>query len=125
MLIKPLTGLVFASAAGLCMTLGAEASPRFTVENTLKTDVEIYIFAGNDTYCGSHEKYKKLPAGKTRTYGCSGHGKGKCKIKLEVHTETVCRSDRNTCSKSAIKMEDGSTISVKKKSKNKFYCELE
>lgn len=125
MLLKHLIGFAFASAAAFCVALIAEASPRFTVQNDLGRDVEVYIYSGDDTYCGSNEKYKTVPGGKSRTYGCSGHGKGKCKIKLRAHDKKICRSDRNTCDKTAIKMEDGAKVTVKKESKDKFYCEFE
>lgn len=113
MLIKPFTRLIFIAMAGLFFALGAEASPGFTVKNTLKTDVDVYIFYGDETYCGAHEKHRRIKATKTHTYGCSGHGKNQCKIALYVDGKEICPSAHNACSKSMIVMKDRSRVIVR------------
>ena len=125
MLIKPFTHLTLAAIAGLFFTLGAEAGPGFTIKNTLKTDIDIYIFYGDEAYCGAHEKHERIISGKTRTYGCSGHGANKCKIALFIDGKEICQSAHNACSKSMIVMNDRSSVVVRPgNQKDKFLCQF-
>ncbi len=117
MLIKPLISLALAVAAGFFFGLGAAASPGFTIENTLKNDVDVFIFYGDETYCGAHEKHQRIRAGKTRTYGCSGQGENKCKIALFIDGREICPSTHNACSKSMIVMKDRSRVIVRQGNK--------
>ena len=113
MLIKPFTRLILIAVVGFFFALGAKASPGFTVKNTLKTDVDLYIFYGHESYCGAHEKHRRIKAANTRTYSCSGHGENQCKIALFVDGEEICPSAHNACSKSMIVMKDRARVSVR------------
>ena len=124
MFLKALTALALASAASLLFTMTAEANPRFTVENDSKKKVTVYIFSGDDGICSFEEKQKTVKSGNTASFGCHGHGTGRCKIMLYVNDEQVCRSDRDTCNTSAIKMRDGETVTLYNKDK-KFRCYYE
>ena len=55
----------------------ASASPRFTATNSTETKINVYIYAGNDSFCSFEEKLKHLSAGETDQYGCTGGGKGR------------------------------------------------
>lgn len=123
MLAKHLPGLALAFAIGPFCALSADASARFTVQNALKSDVDLYIYYGGDTYCGAHEQHKKLSASKSRTFDCSSNGK--CQIALFINNQEVCKSDRNACSKSTIKIKDGSKVTLRKTRRNKYYCDFE
>ena len=125
MLIKPFTHLTLAAIAGLFFTLGAEAGPGFTIKNTLKTDIDIYIFYGDEAYCGAHEKHRRIKAENTLSYGCSGHGENQCKIALFVDGKEICPSAHNACSKSMIVMKDRSRVIVRPGQKSgELICEL-
>lgn len=113
MRIKPFTRLILTAMTGLLFALGAEASPGFTVKNSLDTDVDVYIFYGDEAYCGAHEKHRRIKAEKTRSYGCSGHGENQCKIALFVDGKEICPSAHNACSKSMIVMKDRSRVIVR------------
>ena len=73
------------------MVLKADASPRFTVQNDTDTKVNVYIFKGDDPFCSFEEKLKTLSAGETDTYGCTGGGKGQCKIQVYADGTEVCK----------------------------------
>lgn len=122
MFVKSLAVLTLASMVGLGASFSAHANSRFTVENNTDKTVDVVVFNGGDTYCGTPAKSKKVDAGKSGSFGCLGNGKGKCKISLGIDGEQICKSDRNTCSKSAIKMDGGSTVTVSRNSKGKPVC---
>ena len=81
MLITPSRVLLVAAAASIALPLDASAASRFTVQN----DTE----KGKDT----------------KSLGCKGNGKGKCKIKIFSFDERGCKESQNTCSGRAIKMQ--------------------
>lgn len=105
MLIKPLISLSFAAIAGLFFTLSAEANPRFKVENTTDSKIDVYIYNGDDTSCHTALVVRTVKGKETKSFGCKGNGKGKCKIKLFSDDERACKESRNTCSGRAIKMQ--------------------
>lgn len=112
MLIKPLTALVLAAAAGLFFTLSAEANPRFKIENATDKKIKVHIYNGDDTVCHTTASQGKVMPGNTKSFGCKGNGKGKCKVKLFSGSKRHCRNDRNTCVGKAIKMPGGSRAKV-------------
>ena len=125
MLIKSLTGLALASAAGLFFSLSAEANPRFTVENSSDEKIKIFIYNGGDQTCTAAAKTKKLSPGKTETYGCTGNGKGRCKVRFFSQVDgEFCKSERNTCSGKAIKVDGGSTTKISWIG-HTFVCEID
>lgn len=101
---------------GLAMSAApiAEASPRFTVTNETDTKINVYIFKGDDPFCTLEEKLKSVSAGETDTYGCTGNGKGQCKVQFYASGNEVCKDDRNTCNKNAIKADGGSAFVITK-----------
>ena len=105
------------------MALNAAASPRFTVENNTDTKVNVYIFKGDDTLCTLEEKFKSVSAGKTESMGCTGDGKGQCKVQFYANGSEICKSDRNTCSKNAIKIAGGKTATVSQ-SGDDYSCDV-
>jgi len=66
MLIKPLTHLALAAAAGLLFAASAEASPRFTIENASDDKIKVYIYNGDDTSCNEEAKTKKVRSDERR-----------------------------------------------------------
>lgn len=123
MFIKPLISLSLAVMAGLFFTLNAEANSRFTVENTTWNKVKVEIFNGDDVECSIPAKSKTVYFRKTKTLGCAGGGKGKCKVRISVKGKQLCKSEKKTCSKSAIKMTDGSYVKITK-GEDKYECEF-
>ena len=112
MLIKPLISLTLAAMAGLFFTLSAEANPRFKVQNTTDSKIEVFIYNGDDTACHTALVVRQVKGKQTKSFGCKGNGKGKCKIKLSSHEERACKESQNTCSGRAIKMPAGSKAVV-------------
>lgn len=104
MLIRPLMSLTLAAMAGFFFTLSAEANPRFKVENTTDSKIDVYIYNGDDTACHTAHSVGKVQGDETKSFGCKGNRKGKCKIKLWSHGDRICTESRNTCSGHAIKM---------------------
>ena len=123
MLIKPLISLSLAAMAGLFFTLGAEANSRFTVENTTWNKVKVEIFNGSDVECSIPAKSKTVFFRDTKTLGCAGGGKGKCKVRISVKGKQLCKSEKKTCSHSAIKMTNGSYVKITK-GEDKYECEF-
>ena len=105
---------------GICVSLGvataasltAEASPRFTVTNDADKKVNVYIFAGDDSVCTWEEKLKNASAGETDSYGCTGGGKGQCKVQFYAEGSQICKKRGNTCSGNARKMKGKSTAVI-------------
>lgn len=125
MLIRYASAFLLASIVALGLTMGAHANPRFAVENTLDETVDVVIFNGDDSYCGTPAKSKKVKAGERESFGCTGNGKGKCKIVLGIDGQQICKSDRNTCSKNAIKIDGGSSVTIAKNENGKTVCAFE
>ena len=123
MLSRALTAVFICVFAGFFFTAIAEASPRFTVENTTWNKVKVEIFNGDDTECSITLKPKTVFFRKTKTLGCAGGGKGKCKVRLSIKGKQLCKSEKKTCSKSAIKMTNGSYVKITK-AEDKYECEF-
>ena len=128
MFSKHPTTLVVIASIGLSLALvsspRAEASPRFTVVNQIDKTANVYIYTGGDSVCSLEEKLKKAVAGETDTYGCTGNGKGQCKIEIYVGGNQICKSDGDTCSNSAMKVKAKSTVTVSK-SGDKYKCHID
>ena len=90
----------------------AHASPRITAINSTKTKINVYIYAGSDSVCSFEEKLKRLSAGETDQYGCTGGGKGQCKVQFYANGSQICKSDGNTCSGNASKMKGKSRVEI-------------
>lgn len=110
--------------SALVLTSAALASPRFTVNNDTDDTLTVQIFSGDDTLCSFDEKHKTLVAGKSGDFGCTGDGKGQCKIRLYADQKHICKGDENTCSKNAIKIPGKSEISVSYTEADGYDCTL-
>lgn len=124
MIIKPLNAFALAAAAGLFFAANAEASPRFTIENASDDKIKVYIYNGDDTSCTEEAKTKKVSPGITETYGCTGNGKGKCKVQFYFDIDQICTKERNTCSGKAIKLNGGSKTKISWNG-SKFVCDID
>lgn len=105
------------------VTLKAEASPRFSVANDTDAKINVYIFKGDDSFCTFEEKLKSVSAGETDSLGCTGDGKGQCKVQFYADGDEVCKTDRNTCNKNATKVAGGETVTVTQTG-DSFSCSL-
>lgn len=123
--LRHLTTFIAALLIGPCITLTAQANPRFTIENNLDETVDVTIFNGGDISCSTPAKAKEVDAGETSSFGCTGNGKGKCKIVLGIEGERICRSKQNTCSGKAIKVKSGRTVTIGENEDGKTACNFE
>ena len=112
----PETALFGTAALSLMLAMAAvpsaQASPRFTVVNDTDTKVNVYIYKGDDPFCSFSEKLKSVSVGETDSYGCDGNGKGQCKVQFYAKGDEICKRDRNTCNKNAIKAKAATTITL-------------
>ncbi|MEL6857152.1 MAG: hypothetical protein AAFO74_02120 [Pseudomonadota bacterium] len=112
MVFRYLTVISLAAAASLFLGLEAEANSRFTVQNDTDETIRVKIYSGGDTVCTGLEKGKNVSGGKTTSYGCTGSGKQRCKIKLRIDGSKICTEDLNTCDKTATKIGNGDTVKI-------------
>jgi len=124
MLTRSLTCFALSAAAVLTFTANADASPRFTVENASDDKIKVYIYNGGDVSCKTEAKTKAVSPGQTDTFGCTGNGEGKCKVQFFFDIDQICKSERNTCSGKAIKLDGGSTTRISWDGK-KFVCDID
>lgn len=117
-LLSAAIGLGFAIAA----SPGADASPRFTVQNDSDKKVFIDIYDGDDAVCSIQDKTKIASAGETDTYGCNGGGTGRCKVEFTSGDKRICKNLDNTCSNSVAKVKDDATVVITRQD-GKFKCE--
>ncbi|MEL6725155.1 MAG: hypothetical protein AAFP24_09070, partial [Pseudomonadota bacterium] len=82
-------------------------------------DVDIDL--GDDSFCTFEEKLKTVSAGETDSYGCTGNGKGQCKVQFYTGGDEICKSHHNTCSNNATKAKGGSAITIAKQG-DKYVC---
>jgi hypothetical protein len=125
MLFKSLTAISLASAAGLFLTLDADANSRFTVENKTELTANVYIYSGGDPYCSFEEKLKTASGGETDSYGCTGNGKNRCKIQLYMRGSKICKKQMNTCSNNSKKMDNGAKVTISTDRDGAFVCTFE
>lgn len=124
---RQLTVLSAVATIGFGVTLAAspsaEASPRFTVVNDSKSSITVQIFNGGDVLCDAYTKKKSVSAGETDTFGCTGNGKGHCKVILKTDGHSVCADMANTCNSGALKVKGKSTLKITGEDPN-FKCQL-
>lgn len=99
-------------------------SGSFTVVNEIDKTANIYIYTGADSVCSLEEKLKKAVAGETDTYGCTGQGKGQCKIEVYVGGDQICKNKGDTCNNNAMKVKGGSTVSIAKPGED-YVCHID
>lgn len=114
---------VLAFSAAMVASPAAEASPRFKVTNNADKKVNVYIFRGDDPFCSFSEKLKSVSVGETDEYGCTGAGKGQCKVQFYAGGNEICKSDHNTCSSNAIKVDGKSTVTITKGTAD-YVCDI-
>lgn len=124
MLIRFFGAFAIAASAGVLFTSTADASPRFTVHNDTEGTVKVIIYSGNDSACSLEEKTKTISSGKSNTYGCAGHGKGRCKIRMKYKSDVICKSHTNTCDGKSTKIDDGGAVTVSQNN-NDISCSFE
>ena len=123
---SPVKMLSVAAIAGLFIAVStapiAEASPRFKVTNNADAKINVYIYTGDDSVCTWEEKLKSVSVGETDSYGCTGNGKGQCKVRFYAHGYEICKSARDTCMDHGIKVKGGTSITITKD--EKYSCSL-
>ena len=112
MFFKSFATFLLASLAFCSAALTADANPRFTVHNDIGIKIEVYIYNGDDYYCEYEDKIKTVPGGKSRTFGCNGNGKGRCKIRLKMDNRKICKPNRDTCFGKTKKINGGGEVKV-------------
>lgn len=122
MLIKHIVVLMAAAALGLLSSLEASANSRFTIENDSYAKVTVQIYSGGDGSCKSPEKTKTASAGETDSYGCTGNGKNRCKVKLRVDGDRICKTQMNTCDDTAQKIDNGDRIVITMPKSGSYEC---
>lgn len=61
----------------------AAAKSRFTIQNDTSALLRFYVFSGSDAACSSTEKQGSIESEESRSIGCSGQGKGRCKLQVQ------------------------------------------
>lgn len=112
MFFKSFATFLLASLASCSAALTADANPRFTVHNDTGGKVEVYIYNGDDHYCEYEDKIKTVSGGKSKTFGCNGNGKGRCKIRLKMNNYKICKPNRDTCFGKTKKINGGGAVKV-------------
>ena len=126
MLLKSLTALTLATVAGLALSLDANATSRFTVENFTEEKVTVAIYAGGDGSCTIPEKTKSVPSDKIRTFGCTGNGKHRCKVTFYIQGRPVCTDDYNTCtSDGGLRVQNGRAVVIEGNQVEDYSCSIE
>jgi len=126
MLLKSLTALTLATVAGLALSLDASATSRFTVDNVTDNKVDVTIFAGGDASCTIPEKVKSVPSGNTRTFGCTGNGKHRCKATFHIKGTRICGDDYNTCaSDGGLRVKNGKTVVIEGDEWDGYSCSVD
>lgn len=126
MLFKCLNALILAAAASLALSLDAGASSRFTVQNDTDKHVFVSIFSGGDQFCIAEENSKRIEAGSSGSFGCTGNGTNRCRLKFYSAPEKqICKRQSNTCpNDSARKMKNGQEVVISKDEDDGFVCEF-
>ena len=124
MLIKPLSMFAAAVVASLALSLDASAVSRFTVTNDTDKPVFVSVFSGGDQLCALEQKSQRVEAGKSETYGCTGNGTQRCRLKFYSAAEKqICKKQNNTCPKdSARKMKNDQEVVISKDEDDDFVC---
>ena len=122
MLFRSLTAVSLASAAGLFLTLDADANSRFTVENQTELKANVYIYSGGDNYCSFEEKLKAASGGETDSYGCTGNGKQRCNVKFKQQGNQVCKINKTKCGARAIRVPNKVEVTLSYDEEGEVVC---
>ena len=105
------------------------ADSAFMVHNTLGEKIRVQVFLAGDLICGDAEFSRTIPAGTTKEIKCenvkAAYNRCKIRVRRSKNGNVICKGLRNTCRKSAIKMRNGSeiTISNDPSAKSNIACE--
>lgn len=126
MLFKCFSAIILAAVASLALNLDAHAVSRFTVQNDTEEHVFVSIFTGDDQVCYLEQKSQRVDAGESKTYGCTGNGTQRCRLKFYSAAEKkICKKQGNTCPHdSARKMKNGQEVVISKDEDDAFVCEF-
>ena len=124
MFFKSFAAVFLASLAFCSAALTAEASSRFTVQNDTDKHVFVSIFAGDDQFCFAEENSKRVKAGANRSFGCTGNGTHRCRLKFfSADEKQICKRQGNSCpNASARKMKNGQKVVISKDADGDFTC---
>ena len=124
MLFKCFSALILAAIASLALSPDASAASRFTVTNDTEKHVFVSVFMGDDQFCALEQKSRRIDAGKSETYGCTGNGTQRCRLKFYSASEKqICKKQNNTCPlDSARKMKNGQEVVISKDEDDDFVC---
>ena len=125
MLTRHILASSLIAATALLFTLDASANSRFTLDNKTKKKLMVLIFNGDDSVCETSSKSKNVRAGNSNSYGCEGHGKNRCHIKVFQGQSKACKTPKNACDNSAIRVPNGSTITVTSVEKDTYDCTVD
>ena len=106
-----------------------KSGSEFTVENTSKFKVRVQVFLSDDLTCLTPKFSRSIDAGETKTISCRNDDIdfNRCKIRVRKtkNSNVICKDLRNTCQKGAIRMRNGSEITIRDdpKAKSKVVCE--
>ena len=125
MFIKLILAPSLLAASVLMFTFEANANSRFTLDNQTNKKLMVLIYSGDDSVCITSAKSKNVRAGNSNSYGCEGHGNHRCHIRVYHDKSKVCKSPKNACNNSAIRVPDGSTITVSSVGDDKYDCTVD
>lgn len=125
MFVKHILASSFIVASALMFTFEANANSRFTLDNQTDKKLMVLIYNGDDSICTTAAKSKNVKAGNSNSYGCEGRGNHRCHIRVYQDKSKVCKSPKNACNSSAIKVPNGSTITVSSAGNDKYDCTVD
>lgn len=106
----------------------SKSASEFTVANNSDFKVRIQVFLSDDLVCSTPKFSRSVAAGGTKTISCRNPENAfeRCKIRVRKskNGNVICKNRRNTCSKSAINMPNGSDIVISDAPtlKSKVFC---
>lgn len=122
MLIRFFSALAIATTAGLFFGLDASATSRFTIQNDTPQKITVRIYDG-DSPCRSPNKTKNVRGEESDSFKCSGNGTNRCKVKLQVDGELICKEQMNSCDQKVRKVANGGFIEVARaRETGAFFC---
>lgn len=89
----------------------------FEVVNHSSEELRILVFRAKDGACDVPQVTRTVPAGQSKRIACENKRKHKNRCKILVKEAEggaiICRDLRNACDKTAIRMQDGSEITIR------------
>lgn len=122
MLFRQLAGISLVAMTGLFLTLDADANSRFTVESQADQKANVYIYTGGDSFCSFEQKLKAVSPGETDSYGCTGNGKNRCKVKFYINGSKICNSQMDTCKNNTKIVKNGAKVTISQDKNDEYVC---